>query len=276
VVIRTDADTGTTMPTSYASADDMMKILAYTTGGKYYAVHDRADLYAAIDDITRDLASAATKDLTMEIEDTSVDVNSLLTVNSADQVFAHHHLPGISTTVRSWNQNGVPIKAITTIPEAQDWLSTHRLNYFVDDLNVGDTFQMNYTVQVNARGRINAIGPDSVVTFKDGTELPLPPTYIDVENAPPIFAEVEEQTVDMGQTLSFAISATDADNDPLTYSWESGPLDADFDIPTLTFQWTPDTRGSYLAVFAVSDGMASDTLSVPITVTDLRPRIIIR
>ncbi|MDD1656832.1 MAG: hypothetical protein LUQ41_00005, partial [Methanomicrobiales archaeon] len=276
VVLRTDADPDLSMPTSYANADDMMKILAYKTGGKYYPVHDRADLYAAIDDITRDLSSAATQDLTMEIEDTSVDLNSLLTVNTNNEVFTHHHFDGISTTTQSWDQNGNPIQGITTISEAQDWLATHRLNYFVDDLDVGDTFQMNYTVQVNARGRINAIGPDSKVTFKDGYELSLPPTYIDVENNPPVFDEVGEQTVDRVETLTFTVSATDADNDPLTYGYVSLPLGAAFDIDTLTFEWTPEDKGFYEATFSVTDGMATVTQTVPITVTDLRPKIILR
>jgi PKD repeat protein len=276
VTIRTDADTGTSMPSGYASADDMMKILAYTTGGKYYAVHDRTDLYDAIEDITNDLASAATKDLTMDVGDTSVDVNSILRVNTNDQVFSHHHLQGISTTVQSWNQNGVPIKGITTIPEAQDWLSTHRLNYFVDDLSVGDTFLMNYTVQVSARGRINAIGPDSVVTFKDGTKLPLPPTYIDVENAPPVFDNLGQQTVDRMDPLTFLISATDADNDPLTYASISLPAGATFDPDTLRFEWTPGEKGIYSATFSVTDGMATVTQTVPIIVTDLQAKIVIR
>jgi PKD repeat protein len=276
VVIRTNADPDTSMPTSAGLADDMMKTLAYTTGGKYYAVHDRADLYAAIEDISRELASSATKDLTMELEDTSVDVNSLLTVNTGNQVFAHHHLQDISTTTQSWDQYGTPIDEIATIGEGDDWQDTHQLNYFVDDLSVGDTFQMNFTVQVNARGRINAIGPDSRVTFKDGYELALPPTYIDVENAPPVFDPVEEQTVDRMETLTFTISATDADNDPLTYAKVSIPQGATFDINTLTFEWTPENKGSYVATFSVTDGLATVTQSVPITVTDLRPKIIIR
>jgi len=278
VVIRTDADTGTTMPSSVVTADDMMKTLAYTTGGKYYAVRNQADLDVAIADISADLASAATKDLTMELEDTSVDVNSLLTVNTNNEVFAHVHRPVISTTVHSWDMNGNTKMALTTIAEPQDWLSTHGLHYFVDDLNVGDAFEMNFTVQVNARGRINAIGPDSRVTFKDGFELALPPTYIDVENAPPVFDEVGQQTVDLLETLTFTISATDGDNppDPLTYASVSLPQGATFDINTLTFEWTPENKGSYVATFSVTDGLASDTLTVPITVTDLRPKIIIR
>ncbi|MDD1647373.1 MAG: putative Ig domain-containing protein, partial [Methanomicrobiales archaeon] len=276
VVIRPDADTDTSMPASASNADNMAKFLAYTTGGKYYPVHDMTDLNAAIDDITRDLASAATKDLTLEIDDTSVDLNSILTANSADQVFSHQHIAGISTTVKTWDQNGVVLKPLATIPEAQDWGSTHKLTYFVDDLDVGDTFQMNYTVQVNARGHINAIGPDSKVIFKDGYTETVRPAYIDVENAPPVFDEVEDQEVDLGETLSFQVSATDADSDPLTYAAASIPQGATFDLDTLTFEWAPTSRGTYLASFTVTDGMASDTLAVPITVTDLRPRIIIR
>ncbi|MDD1654038.1 MAG: PKD domain-containing protein [Methanomicrobiales archaeon] len=277
VVLRTDADTGTTMPGSYASADDMMKILSYTTGGKYYPVHDRQDLYDAVDDIVRDLSSAATKDLTMEIDDTSVDLNSLTTVNTNNEVFEHHHINGVSTTTQSWDMNGALIDDLATVPEAQDWLTTHQLTYFVDDLNVGDTFQMNYTVQVNARGRINAIGEDSKVTFKDGYELPLPPTYIDVENNAPVFDDIEDQTIDRTAALTFTVTATDADGDPLTYASGALPSGSSFDPATRIFTWTGDKRrGSYSATFTVTDGMATDTETVFITVTDLSPKIIVR
>jgi hypothetical protein len=177
--------------------------------------------------------------------------------------------------------NGNPLRGISTINEAQDWLATHQLNYFVDDLSVGDTFQMNYTVEVNARGRINAIGPDSRVTFKDGYELPLPPTYIDVENSPPVFDDLGQQTVDLMDPLTFLISATDADNDPLTYESVSLPqgatFDSDPDSPTyLTFEWTPGEKGIYSATFSVTDGMATVTQTIPIIVTDLQAKIVIR
>ncbi|MDD1652423.1 MAG: Ig domain-containing protein, partial [Methanomicrobiales archaeon] len=214
------------------------------------------------------------KDLTMDIEDTAVDVNSLLTVNMDNQVFAHQHLQDISTTVQSWDLDGIPLQEFTTIPEAQDWLSAHRLAYPVGDLDVGDTFQMNYTVQVSARGRINAIGPDSVVRFRDGYELPLPPTYIDVENIPPVFRETGNKIIDRLDPLRFTISATDADDDPLTYFSVLLPTGATFDGTTREFAW-PDGKdpGCYEVIFSVTDGMATVPQIVYITVTDLRPKI---
>jgi len=206
-----------------------------------------------------------------------VDLNSLLTANTDNQVFAHHHLDGISTTVQAWDMNSITLREIATIPEDLDWLSNHRLPYFVDDLSVGDTFQMNYTVQVNARGRINAIGPDSHVIFKDGYELSLPPTYIDVENYPPVFNALGEQIVDRTETLTFTVSATDQDDDPLTYGSVRLPSGSTFDPSTRTFTWSGDkTHGSYSATFWVTDGMDTATLTVYITVTDLSPKIIVK
>jgi hypothetical protein len=114
------------------------------------------------------------------------------------------------------------------------------------------------------------------VTFKDGYELPLPPTYIDVENSPPVFDDLGQQTVDLMDPLTFLISATDADNDPLTYASISLPAGATFDPDTLQFEWTPGEKGIYSATFSVTDGMATVTQTVPIIVTDLQAKIVIR
>jgi hypothetical protein len=112
------------------------------------------------------------------------------------------------------------------------------------------------------------------VTFQDGTTFTLPETTIHVENAPPVFDEMGEQTVDIHNPLTFTVSATDADSDPLTYSAISLPSGATFNIGTRTFSWpNPEFKGSHEATFTVSDGYESDTLTVHILVTDLKPRI---
>jgi hypothetical protein len=72
-------------------------------------------------------------------------------------------------------------------------------------------------------------------------------------------------------TLTFSVSATDPDNDPLTYSASAVPSGASFDSGTGTFTWTPleSQVGAYSVVFSASDGSLSDSETVPITVEDI-------
>jgi Putative Ig domain. len=87
----------------------------------------------------------------------------------------------------------------------------------------------------------------------------------------PEFTSITTKSVEEGQRLSFTASATDADGDPLTYTATSLPSGASFDAGTATFSWTPSegNAGSYEAVFEVTDGYLTDTVSVSITVTPL-------
>ena len=75
-------------------------------------------------------------------------------------------------------------------------------------------------------------------------------------NSPPAIVPIPNQTVNEGQTLSFAVSATDPDGDTLTYSASNLPAGASFDPATRTFTWTP------------SYGQAGNYTNVEFTVTD--------
>ena len=87
-------------------------------------------------------------------------------------------------------------------------------------------------------------------------------------NQAPVLAEIGNKAIEEGQTLSFAVSATDADGDVLTYLLEGNP--AGSSLSGNSFTWTPSSgqAGSYAPIFAVSDGKgATDSESVTITVT---------
>lgn len=91
-------------------------------------------------------------------------------------------------------------------------------------------------------------------------------------NNPPVIAAISDKEVDEGQTLQFTISATDTDNDSLTYSAENLPRGATFDRPTRAFSWIPDFEqdGSYDVTFRVSDGKDTVSRIVRIVVNDLQ------
>ncbi|MEA1905720.1 MAG: LamG-like jellyroll fold domain-containing protein, partial [Euryarchaeota archaeon] len=88
-------------------------------------------------------------------------------------------------------------------------------------------------------------------------------------NHAPILATIGDKSITKGSLLEFTISASDPDNDPLTYSADNLPTGATFDPATHTFSWTPDhgQAGTYPDVyFEVTDGYLTDTEDTTITV----------
>ncbi len=83
-------------------------------------------------------------------------------------------------------------------------------------------------------------------------------------NLTPIFEEIESQQTQAGQTLSFTISASDPDGDPIIYTALSLPSGASFDPDTALFSWTPgdDQVGTFTARFQASDNAQGDDAEV--------------
>jgi len=101
-----------------------------------------------------------------------------------------------------------------------------------------------------------------------GTEPAQTLLFSTSNNTPPILNAIADQTARAGQALNLTVSATDADNDALTYSAANLPSGAVF--AEGVFSWTPSAAqvGDYEVTFTVSDGTGSDTRVVNITVTD--------
>ena len=93
-----------------------------------------------------------------------------------------------------------------------------------------------------------------------------------VDPARPVLTVPGPQTVNEGQLLTFQVNATDADTPVLSFSATNLPLGAGFNAATRTFSWTPTAAqggsSAYIVYFTASDGQASDTESVQITVND--------
>jgi len=95
-------------------------------------------------------------------------------------------------------------------------------------------------------------------------------------NRPPVLATIGNKLVNENSTVSFSISATDADiGDTITYSAQNLPTGATFVSPT--FSWTPNYNqaGSYPVTFIASDGLLQDSKTITITVTNVnRPPVL--
>jgi len=97
-------------------------------------------------------------------------------------------------------------------------------------------------------------------------------------NAAPVLNPIGNKSVDENTLLTFTVNATDPDGDALTYSASNLPQGASFNTATRIFKWTPtyDQAGIYNNVhFEVSDGIATDSEDITITVNNInRPPIL--
>ncbi|MDA2919342.1 PKD domain-containing protein [Desulfobacterota bacterium AH_259_B03_O07] len=110
----------------------------------------------------------------------------------------------------------------------------------------------------------------------DGTLNSLPDTVaITRENAAPILDPIGNQSVAIGSTLTNNLTATDADNDILSFSASPLPLPEGSSLNSTngTFVFTPITgqEGDIVLTFTVSDGELSASETITITVTGALP-----
>lgn len=94
-------------------------------------------------------------------------------------------------------------------------------------------------------------------------------TVISDTNQAPILASIGNRSVNEGATLAFTVSASDVDNDPLSYLVSGLPAGATYS--NRTFNWTPGyaQAGSYSTTFIVSDGHVQDSEAITITVNNV-------
>ncbi len=85
----------------------------------------------------------------------------------------------------------------------------------------------------------------------------------------PVLAAIGNKSVSENVALSFSLSATDPDGDPLTFSSTALPSGAS--LTGGVFRWTPaySQAGSYQVTFTVSDGQLTDAETITITVADV-------
>lgn len=132
----------------------------------------------------------------------------------------------------------------------------------------GNAYTINW-IKVEKIGTGGA-ADELLVEWPNNTETP--------ENHSPVLNPIGNQTVDEGASLQFAVSGTDPDSDPLTYSVSNLPPGASFNPSTGVFSWTPDytQAGTYSnIVFTVSDGDLSASKAISITVRNVSPEALI-
>ncbi|RME78393.1 hypothetical protein D6774_01360, partial [Candidatus Woesearchaeota archaeon] len=89
------------------------------------------------------------------------------------------------------------------------------------------------------------------------------------QNNAPVLEPIGDKQVDEGATLSFQVSATDADGDALTYTASGVPAFATFTGQTFTAQPGFFDAGTYTITFTVSDGKATDSETITLSVNNV-------
>ena len=102
-----------------------------------------------------------------------------------------------------------------------------------------------------------------------------PNSFPQVINNAPVFATIGAKSVNEGEVLTFAVTATDQDNDTVTITASNLPTGATF--ANGNFTWTPgfDQSGSFTVSFSASDGKTQTSATATITVANVsRPLVI--
>ncbi|MFT3782576.1 MAG: hypothetical protein QM790_11230 [Nibricoccus sp.] len=85
-----------------------------------------------------------------------------------------------------------------------------------------------------------------------------------------VLTRVGDKAVSSGSSLNFTITATDLENNPLTFSASGLPPSATFNPSTRTFTWNPVNKLSdyFYVTFTVTGGLSQASETIHITVTD--------
>ncbi len=166
------------------------------------------------------------------------------------------------TATAQYNGNDVLHYYVSRVPPGGYWNeATHTLNWFPTVNDIGKPQQISFWVEDQ---HCNS-DSESVTIYVDSCGM---------QNHAPVLNPIENKQVCAGKTLSFYVSATDQDNDILTYSLTGKPNGAYWSSATRFFSWTPTLSdvGSHYLTFSVSDGKLSDSERIRIDVVDCTPK----
>lgn len=110
----------------------------------------------------------------------------------------------------------------------------------------------------------------SITIMSDASNAPS--TTVNVSghgNTAPVLDPIGNKSGAAFVNLAFDVTASDAENDVLTFGVVGLPVGATFNTTNGHFDWTPggSDGGSYPVTFSVSDGLLSDSEGITITIT---------
>ena len=281
----TGQDIGAAITATDADGDDLTYSLGGTDAASFSIVSTSGQLRTKV---ALDYESKTQYEVTVSVSDGSLEDTIAVTINVTD--VQENRAPAFSsnTATRSIAENtgsGQNIGAAITATDADG-----------DDLeySLGGTDASSFSI-VSASGQLQtkaALDYESkseysvTVSVSDGTLEDTITVTINVtdvaENSAPVFGEGDTATRSVaedtgtGQDIGSAVSATDAENDTLTYTL-GGTDAASFAIVSTSGQLRTkdaldyETKDSYEVTVSVSDGKGgSDSITVTINVTDVQ------
>ncbi len=160
-----------------------MNTMASGTGGFYQNAPAGGDLAAIYTRIAGDLQTAAGVNTNMVERYDQVEVNYVTESNSGNTT-SLQYVP--STLITSYWTNGTTLSGYpSTINQMNNWNGNPRqLIFAAGTIYLNQIWEAKYMLKVIALGNINIFGPNSVISFNNGTQtLNLPKTYVSsIEN----------------------------------------------------------------------------------------------
>jgi hypothetical protein len=157
----------------------------------------------------------------------------------------------------------------------------HDIKALIEEIAGQDGWTANNALAIKIVNTVHESNARCVYSWDYGDHSLAPKLHIEYSNdlnKAPVLEPIGDKSIDEGNLLQFAISASDPDGDPLTYSASNLPEGAEF--AGQTFSWTPDYHqaGIYHDVhFEVSDGelTGSEDITIAVNNVNLVPTAVI-
>ncbi len=190
----------------------------------------------------------------------SVEDNYAFDVNHAPTASSVNILPSSPNTTSDLTCN-YSYSDQDSDPEASTTFRWYNNSILVPSLtaqtigNVSTTRDENWTCEVTPEDQHSFSGTSANSSVRT------------IQNLPPVLPEIGNRSIDENSTLIIDLTASDMDNDTLTYSTNAtfGSLNSP------SFNWTPgfDDSGNYSVLFNVTDGSMTDQETITITVNNI-------
>jgi protocatechuate 3,4-dioxygenase beta subunit len=154
---------------------DQLQAYADETGGKAYVADSGLDLQGIYTAIAGDLHTQAGVGTTMDLSFHDVEVNGAL-IPGLDALKYNCTFP-TSTHEFSYNLS-MPVITNRFYDQTADWNADQSLHFDVGTIFIGGVWEANFSMKVLRDGNIKILDSNSTIKFNDGSELPLPDTYI--------------------------------------------------------------------------------------------------
>jgi hypothetical protein len=154
---------------------DQLQAYADETGGKAYVANSGLDLEGIYAAIAGELHTQAGVGTTMDLSFHDVEVNGAL-MPGLDILKYNCTFP---TSTHEFSSNlSMPVIVNRFYDQTADWDADQSLHFDVGTIFIGGVWEANFSMKVLKDGNIKILNSNSTIKFNDGSELPLPDTYI--------------------------------------------------------------------------------------------------